>query len=75
MDEGRVTKCLAGSSSCTYVSTAACDQPAGKQQASREGAVDRMAVFRAYAKVLEPGDPEMRIYEAGLRAGPGQPGL
>ena len=22
---------------------------------------DRMAVFRAYAKVLEPGDPAMRI--------------
>jgi hypothetical protein len=34
-----------------------------------------MAIFRAYAKVLEPGDPTMRIYEAGLRACPGQPGL
>ncbi len=34
-----------------------------------------MAVFRAYAKVLEPGDPVMRIYEAGLRACPGPPGL
>ena len=34
-----------------------------------------MAVFRAYAKVLEPSDPSMRIYEAGLRACPGQPGL
>lgn len=34
-----------------------------------------MAIFRAYAKVLEPGDPAMRIYEAGLRACPGQPGL
>ena len=33
-----------------------------------------MAIFRAYAKVLEPGDPEMRIYEAGLRDMPGQPG-
>ncbi|HEY1324263.1 MAG TPA: hypothetical protein VGF32_28660 [Streptosporangiaceae bacterium] len=34
-----------------------------------------MAIFRAYAKVLESGDPEMRIYEAGLRTCPGQPGL
>ena len=34
-----------------------------------------MAVFRAYAKVLEPNDPSMRIYEAGLRVCPGQPGL
>jgi hypothetical protein len=34
-----------------------------------------MAVFRAYAKVLEPTDPSVRIYEAGLRACPGQPGL
>jgi hypothetical protein len=34
-----------------------------------------MAVFRAYAKVLEPSDPSMRIYEAGLRVCPGQPGL
>lgn len=34
-----------------------------------------MAVFRAYAKVLEPGDPAVRIYEAGLRTCPGQPGL
>ena len=34
-----------------------------------------MAVFRAYAKVLEPSDPSMRIYEAGLRMCPGQPGL
>jgi hypothetical protein len=34
-----------------------------------------MAVFRAYAKVLEPSDPSMRIYEAGLRLCPGQPGL
>jgi hypothetical protein len=34
-----------------------------------------MAIFRAYAKVLEPGDPAMRIYEAGLRTCPGQPGL
>jgi hypothetical protein len=34
-----------------------------------------MAVFRAYAKVLEPGDPEMRLHEAGLRACPGPPGL
>ncbi len=33
-----------------------------------------MAVFRAYAKVLEPDDPAMRIYEAGLRTCPGQPG-
>ena len=34
-----------------------------------------MAIFRAYAKVLEPDDPSMQIYEAGLRACPGQPGL
>ena len=34
-----------------------------------------MAIFRAYAKVLEPDDPAMRIYEAGLRICPGQPGL
>jgi hypothetical protein len=34
-----------------------------------------MAIFRAYAKVLEPSDPAMRIYQAGLRACPGQPGL
>ncbi|HUC24055.1 MAG TPA: hypothetical protein VMA73_15205 [Streptosporangiaceae bacterium] len=34
-----------------------------------------MAIFRAYAKVLEPGDPAMRLYEAGLRTCPGQPGL
>ena len=33
-----------------------------------------MAIFLAYAKVLEPGDPAMRIYEAGLRTCPGQPG-
>lgn len=39
------------------------------------GRVDRMAIFRAWAKVLEPADPSMRIYEAGLRACPGQPGL
>ena len=37
--------------------------------------VDRVAIFRAYAKVLEPTDPSMRIYEAGLRPCPGQPGL
>jgi hypothetical protein len=34
-----------------------------------------MAMFRAYAKVLEPDDPTMRIYEAGLRACPGEPGM
>jgi hypothetical protein len=34
-----------------------------------------MAVFRAYAKALEPGDPAMRVYGAGLRACPGPPGL
>jgi hypothetical protein len=34
-----------------------------------------MAIFRAYAKVIEPDDPSMRIYEAGLRTCPGQPGL
>jgi hypothetical protein len=52
-------------------------RPVGrKQQASRDrDGWDRMAIFRAYAKVLEPGDPAMQIYEAGLRACPGQPGL
>jgi hypothetical protein len=34
-----------------------------------------MATFRAYAKVLEPDDPTMRIYEASLRACPGEPGM
>jgi hypothetical protein len=34
-----------------------------------------MATFRAYAKVLEPSDPAMRIYQAGLRTCPGPPGL
>jgi hypothetical protein len=34
-----------------------------------------MAILRAWAKVLEPDDPSMRIYEAGLRRCPGQPGL
>ena len=34
-----------------------------------------MATFRAYAKVLEPDDPTMRIYEAGLRTCPGEPGM
>jgi hypothetical protein len=34
-----------------------------------------MAIFRAYAKVLEPDDPALRIYEAGLSPCPGQPGL
>jgi hypothetical protein len=34
-----------------------------------------MAAFRAYAKVLEPGDPAMLIYQAGLRTCPGPPGL
>jgi hypothetical protein len=34
-----------------------------------------MAIFRAHAKVLEPSDPTMRLYEAGLRRCPGQPGL
>src|SRR6185312_6385513 len=33
-----------------------------------------MAIFRAYAKVLEPGDPSMRIYEAGFSTCPGPPG-
>jgi hypothetical protein len=57
---------------------AGCDQPAGKQQASSDRDRDRwdlMAIFRAYAKVLEPGDPAMRLHEAGLRGCPGQPGL
>lgn len=48
----------------------ASDQPAGEHQASRDrNGWDRMAIFRAYAKVLEPGET-MRIYEAGLRACP-----
>ena len=34
-----------------------------------------MATFRAYGKVLEPDDPTMRIYEAGLRTCPGEPGM
>jgi hypothetical protein len=34
-----------------------------------------MATFRAYAKVLEPGDPAMLLHEAGLRGCPGEPGL
>jgi hypothetical protein len=33
-----------------------------------------MATFRAYAKVLEPDDSAMRIYQAGLRPCPGAPG-
>ena len=33
-----------------------------------------MAIFLAHAKVLEPDDPSMRIYEAGLRPCPGPPG-
>lgn len=34
-----------------------------------------MATFRAYAKAVEPDDSTMRIYEAGLRACPGEPGM
>ena len=34
-----------------------------------------MAIFRAFAKVLEAGDPSMLVDEAGLRACPGRPGL
>lgn len=34
-----------------------------------------MATFRVYAKVLEPDDPTMRIYEAGLHVCPGGPGV
>lgn len=34
-----------------------------------------MAVFRAYAKVLEPDDPAMRVYEAGLRTCLRRPGV
>jgi hypothetical protein len=55
---------------------AASDKSADKQQASRDrDGWDRMAIFRACTKVLEPSDPAMRIYEAGLRTCPGQPGL
>ena len=47
-----------------------------KQQVNRDrDGWDRMAIFRAYAKVLDPSDPAMRTYEAGLRTCPGQPGL
>jgi hypothetical protein len=34
-----------------------------------------MAIFRACAKVLEPDDPSVWVYEAGLRPCSGQPGL
>ena len=34
-----------------------------------------MAVFRAFAKVLDAGDPSMLVYETGLRTCPGRPGL
>jgi hypothetical protein len=48
----------------------------GKRQNGLDGdGRDRMAIFRVYAKVLEPDDPSMRIYEAGLRPCPGPPGL
>lgn len=33
-----------------------------------------MAIFRVYAKALEPDDPAMRIYEAGFSTCPGPPG-
>jgi hypothetical protein len=33
-----------------------------------------MAIFRAYAEVLGPDDPAVRIYEAGFRTCPGEPG-
>ena len=48
----------------------------GKRQNGLDGdGRELMAIFRAYAKVLEPDDPSMRIYEAGLRPCPGPPGL
>jgi len=48
----------------------------GKQQVNRDrDGWDRMAIFRASAKVLDPGDPAMRTYEAGVPTCPGQPGL
>jgi hypothetical protein len=54
----------------------ASDQLAGKQQVGQDrNRRDQMAIFRAYAKVLEPDDPTMLIYEAGLRPCPGPPGL
>src|SRR5580692_12050391 len=53
--------------------TVGCRQRCDACQA--DGEVGRMATFRAYAKVLEPDDPTMRIYEAGLRACPGEPGM
>src|SRR5215831_21281134 len=51
---------------------------AGRQAITRPaltGTGGIMAIFRAYAKVLEPGDPAVRLYEAGVRMCPGQPGL
>jgi hypothetical protein len=52
------------------------DHMAGGQQVGHDwNRRDLMAIFRAYAKVLEPDDPTMRIYEAGLRPCPGPPGL
>jgi hypothetical protein len=51
-------------------------QTDGKRQNRLDGnGRDRMAIFQVYAKVLEPDDPSMRIYEAGLRPCPGPPGL
>jgi hypothetical protein len=40
-----------------------------------KGRWDRLAIFRAYAKVLEPDDPAARLYEAGVRTCSGPPGL
>src|SRR5580692_5681913 len=53
--------------------TVGCRQRCDACQGRRE--VGRMAMFRAYAKALEPDDPTMRIYEAGLRTCPGEPGM
>ena len=50
-------------------------RPANSGAARDRDGRDRMAIFRAYAKVLEADDPAVRIPEAGLRACPGQPGL
>jgi hypothetical protein len=34
-----------------------------------------MAIFRVYAKVLEPDDPVVRLHEAGVPTCPGGPGV
>lgn len=44
------------------------DQPAAiSRPAGGRDWWERTAIFRAYAQVLEPGDPAIQIYEAVLR--------